>query len=225
VATQAGRVVVWLTCLAALVGAVGLGACRPSSDGAAQPVPVPVNLDEVAGAAGVRAVRLAEPLAKPDVPLVDTAGEPYDVRARTAGRLVLMFFGFTRCSNVCPTTMADLAAALGLVDPAVADQVVVVFVTGDPDHDTGPVTRRWLDQFDSSFVGLSDSFDAVSAYAAKLGVRLEPARTNPDGSVVVGHSSQVTAFGPDGVAHVVYEAGTTVADYAHDIPLLVRGEF
>lgn len=220
-------VAVLVAAVVAAATGLGVAGCGPGAETSANPAPV--NLDQVAGAAGVRGVRLADPLAKPDTSLVDTDGQPYDVRTRTSGKLVLMFFGFTRCSDVCPTTMADLDAALDLTSPEVADQVVVVFVTADPDHDTPAVTRHWLDQFNSSFVGLTSvgltsGHEVLSAYAADLGVELVPPRTNPDGTVVVGHGSQVTAFGPDGVAHVAYDAGTTVADYAHDIPLLIRGE-
>jgi protein SCO1/2 len=55
-------------------------------------------------------------------------------------------------------------------------------------------------------------------------VPLEPPQRQPDGSWTVTHGSQVTAFGLDGTARVAYLAGTTVADYAHDIPLLLRGQ-
>jgi protein SCO1/2 len=207
--------------LAALLAA---GCAAPAAGRAGPAGGAPVNLDEVAGAAGVRGVRLAEPLTLGEITMTDTGGRPYALPERVAGKLVLLFFGFTDCPDVCPTTMADLAAAGAQLPPGQRERVAVVFVTVDPERDTPAVLGRWLGQFDSSFVGLTAPRDAVAGYAERIGVRLDPPQVRPDGTVSVAHGAQVTAFGPDGTARVAYTAGTTVADYVHDIPLLLRGE-
>ena len=170
---------------------------------------------------GLRGTALGKPIAKPDVHLTDTSGRPYDLRAATAGRLTLLFFGYTNCPDVCPTTMADLAAALQQVGPAVRNRTTVVFVTSDPQRDTPEVLRRWLNSFDSTFVGLTGDLKSVYAAAAAAGVPLEPPRRQPDGGYTVQHGAQVLAFAPDGAARMVYLAGTPIADYAHDLPLLL----
>ena len=75
---------------------------------------------------------LAEPYRRPTFTLTDSRGGAYDFRAATDGRPTLLFFGYTRCPDVCPTTMADIAVALRGLDAKVAKQVQVVFVTTDP---------------------------------------------------------------------------------------------
>jgi protein SCO1/2 len=212
------------TIVAALVAAaltvVGTGCGAGSSAGTT----TPVNLDDVAGAPGVRGVTLATPVQTPETVLTDTAGHPFNLRAATAGTLTLVFFGYTHCPDICPTTMADLATALRQVTPPDREKVRVIFVATDPDRDTGPVVRRWLDQFDPSFIGLIGTSAEVNSLAGTLDVPVEAPERQPDGSWIVTHGSQVTAFSPDGTARVAYLTGTTVADYAHDIPLLLRGE-
>ncbi|MEX5632501.1 SCO family protein [Parafrankia sp. FMc2] len=167
---------------------------------------------------------LTTPVPKPTTALTDIVGNPFDLRAATAGKVTLVFFGFTSCPDICPTTMADLAAARSLLTPAQREDLRVVFVATDPERDTPAAVRRWLGQFDASFLGVTGTWDDVAGLADQLDVPLAPPRQDPDGARVVPHGSQVTAFGPDGVARVAYQAGTTVADYAHDIPLLIRGE-
>lgn len=207
--------------IVALLAALIAAGCGGSSGQRAQnPV---VNLNDVSAAPGLRGTALATPLRKPDLTLVDTAGRPYDLRTATAGRLALVYLGYTHCPDVCPTTIADLAAALSQTSAAVRRQVTVVFVTTDPDRDTSAVLRDWLAQFDPTFVGLRGSWDQVASYAQYLGISLEPPKQQADGTWIVGHGSQVTAFEPNGVASTVYLAGVTPADYAHDIPLLLAG--
>jgi protein SCO1/2 len=206
-------VLVLAGCLAA-----GCGAGAPSAAAG------PVRLEDVGGAGGVRGVRLDPPVRLPAVTLTDTAGRPWALPAATDGRLTLLFFGYTSCPDICPTTVADLAAAVGLLTPAQRERVRVVVATTDPTRDSGPVLRHWLDQFDRSFVGLTGPAVAVTRLAGAAGVSFSTPTPSADGSVVVPHGSQVTAIGSDGVARVGYLAGTAVADYAHDIPLLLAGQ-
>ncbi|MEX5708315.1 SCO family protein [Parafrankia sp. FMc6] len=222
---QRGRTSTGLACAATAAVLLFTGAaCGSGGDGSSGPVVV--DLSEASGAAGVRGVSLGAPVAKPATTLVDTAGAPFDLRTdqATAGRVTLVFFGFTNCPDICPTTMADLDAALESLPAADRDRIRVVFVSTDPDRDTGPVIRRWLDQFDTSFIGLTGTWPHIKEFADALDVAIEPAVREADGTVNVTHSAQVTAFSPDGTARVAYLTGTSVADYAHDLPLLARGE-
>ncbi len=183
----------------------------------------PVVTDTQSPQGGMRGTALGPPIAMPDTRLTDTTGQPYDVRAHAAGRLTLLFFGYTHCPDVCPTTMADLATALTQVSPAVRKQISVMFVTSDPARDTPSVIHHWLDMFDSTFVGLTGDVKTIDAAAHSVGVPLEPPRRQADGSYTVDHGAQVLAFAPNREARIVYLAGTPVADYAHDLPLLLRG--
>jgi protein SCO1/2 len=170
---------------------------------------------------GLRGVAPASPLPKPDLKLTDVRGKPYDLRERTAGKVTLLFFGYTNCPDVCPTTMADIAAALQMA-PQVRSRVSVVFVTTDPQRDTGDKLYRWLRGFDPSFVGLRGTLAQVTSAAKVSGVPLEAPERQPNGIWTVAHGTQVNAFTRDNLAHVLYLGGTTVDDYAHDLPILVR---
>ncbi len=158
----------------------------------------------------------------PTTHLIDTNGSPFDVRSETAGRLTFVFFGYTHCPDVCPTTVADIAAALNQQTPAVRARTTLVFVTTDPDRDSPQIIRQWLNQFDASFIGLTGNWTDIAGYATALGLPTIRPEQAPDGSWTVEHVSQVTAFSPDGTARVGYLANATVANYSHDIPLLLE---
>ncbi|MCK9900070.1 electron transporter SenC [Parafrankia colletiae] len=193
-----------------------LGACSNGDGGAG------VTIVDVGDGTneGLHGVIPTERFAKPALGLTDTEDRPFDLRTRTQGKITLLFFGYTMCPDVCPTTMADVAAALDEVDQSVRDQVSVVFVSTDPERDTAPVLDRWLNQFDESFIGVRGPFEKVKAQAEAIGVALEEPRVQADGSVLVAHGSQVIAFGRDARARVLYLAGTPVADYVADLPVL-----
>lgn len=162
----------------------------------------------------------AQRLAKPALNLTDTEGRPFDLRERTKGKITLLFFGYTHCPDVCPTTMADISSALTEVKPDVRQQIAVVFVTSDPDRDTGPVLSRWLRQFDATFIGVRGTFDRIRTEAEALGVPLEKPEVQADGSVLVTHGSQVIAFSRDDRIRALYLAGTGVQAYIDDLPKL-----
>jgi protein SCO1/2 len=158
----------------------------------------------------------------PHFTLEDTAGRPFDFASRARNKLTYLYFGYTHCPDVCPLTMADIAIALRNVRPNVRRRIQVVFVTVDPRRDTAPVLRAWLDRYNRSFIGLTGNEDAVRSAASAAGVPLPPAPKNQKGSYGVDHAAFVLAYSPDGRAHVVYAEGFSPADYAHDMPLLLR---
>lgn len=169
----------------------------------------------------MRGIELTPAPRKAAITLTDTAGRPFSLVGATAGKLTYLYFGYTHCPDTCPTTMADLARALEQQPAAVRAKVSVVFVTTDPRRDTGPVLRAWLNLFDRSFVGLTGSQPQIDAAERAAGVPLAAAEPVPGGGYSIQHSAEVFAYSPDGIAHVVYAEGFTIADYAHDIPLLL----
>ncbi len=147
---------------------------------------------------------------------------PSDFAARTRGKLTYLYFGYTHCPDVCPTTIGDLAAALRSASPTVRSRVEVVFVTVDPARDTGPVLRAWLNHYNRSFIGLRGSEHAILAAGQAAGVPLlAPPRHHNRSYYSVDHGALVLPFSPDGRAHVVYAQGFHAADYAHDMKLLL----
>lgn len=159
-------------------------------------------------------VELEIPLEKPDITLIDTNGEPWSLRDETEGHLTLLYFGYTNCPDVCPIHLAQLDAVLSR--PGMPRNVEVVLVTVDPDRDDPATLRRYLDQFDDDYIGLTGSLADVQA--AQIAFGLAVAVEEEDG--VFGHGTQVFAFAPDGVAYTVYPHGTRQSHWIEDLPLL-----
>jgi protein SCO1/2 len=184
---------------------------------------------------------------RPSFVLTDTEGERYDFAEQTGGRPTLLYFGYTNCPDECPTAMADIAGALRSAEPEVAGKTRVVFVTTDPDRDSGPVLRRWLDRFDTDYVGLTGTQAEVDAAQEAVGVapaaKGGPVPTLPgrpdqhvhaegtaphthDGPLGygVGHADMIFAYDTLDRLPVMYPGGTRPSDLAADLPLLVPGD-
>lgn len=204
--------------LASLVSACsGKGSPRATSG-----PPIVVKSSTVA-AGTLRGTLLPHPVALPPQTFTDTAGRPYDLRTRDAGQITLLYFGYTHCLDICPTTMADLAVARNQLVPLVRSKVQVVFVTVDPRRDTSSVIRAWLNHFSSSFVGLRAPIRTVAAAQTSVGVPASNVTPGRGEGYTVQHSAETLLFGTDGVARVLYTAGTPIAAYVHDIPLVLQG--
>jgi protein SCO1 len=162
------------------------------------------------------------PLPKPAFVLTDTSGAPFDFRSRTQGSVTLLFFGYTYCPDQCPMHMANIGVALKKLPAGVDTQVKLVFVTTDPARDTPVQLRRWLDNFNKGFVGLTGSEAALEAVQRAAGV--PPARkAGPlNGNYSVTHANFVVAYTKDNLAHVIYPGGVSKDDWIHDLPLLIK---
>jgi protein SCO1 len=207
---------------AAVLGALALAAtgCGTSSDDAKPPAEISVDKPDTP----YRGTPLDRPFDKPDATLTDTGGKPFDLRARTHGKVTLLYFGYTHCPDVCPTTMSDLALAKQSLPKTERNKVDVVMVTTDPARDTPKHLRSWLDAMDKSFIGLTGSFADISAAAQQIGVHVDKPKKEKDGSITVEHGAQVVAFSAnDDEGHLLYTAGTSLSAFKHDLPLLVKG--
>lgn len=176
-------------------------------------------------AAEWKGVYLEQPQPRPDFTLTDTDGRTYDFAAETSGQLTLLFFGYTSCPDVCPIQMATLAAALE--QPSMPDPIVV-FVTTDPERDTPERLRSWLDdKIGPDAIGLRGTPEEIRA--AEDAAQVPPSvRQTEDGrepgpgeDYEVGHASQVIAYTPDDLAHVLYPFGVRRQDWQADLPKLM----
>ena len=204
----------------ALVAGLLLAGCSGSADATAgthdhsQAAPATV---EGSGGGTYDGVELPDPYQKPEFTLTDSAGAAFDFGQRTGAGPTLLFFGYTHCPDVCPTTMADIAVALRRVDRAVAAETNVVFVTTDPARDTPEVLGAYLDRFDADlptqFIGLSGSQDEVDKAQLAAGVPLAE-------DMGQTHSALLLLYGTDGKAHVAFDAANSGADIAHDLAVV-----
>ncbi|MFF0110166.1 SCO family protein [Streptomyces hirsutus] len=204
----------------ALIAAALLAGCGTS--GAHHETDKPAALS-AASDSPYRGTAMNPGFAKPDLVLTDTTDKPFDLRKQTAGKTTLVFFGYTNCPDVCPTTMSDISAALAQQPQTVRDNVQVVFVTTDPERDAPESLGTWLKSFGPNFTGLSGDLAKVKKAALSVGISVEDPTKHHDGTVTSDHGTQVVAFTPDdNKGRVVYTHGTTVDDFAHDLPLLVQ---
>ncbi|MFZ1669820.1 MAG: SCO family protein [Candidatus Nanopelagicales bacterium] len=171
-----------------------------------------------------RGTALARPIDKPDVTLTSTSGEQFSLAKDTAGKIVVLYVGFTHCPDVCPTTMADTAVALKQLPKPVRNDVEVVFVTADPRRDTVSRLQSWLGFFSADIVGLTGPWDKVEQVAHGVGIPIEKPVKAPDGAWVVEHGAEVLLFGKDGKAHEILTSGFPPADLANDLKLLSEGK-
>ena len=163
--------------------------------------------------------------AKPDVALTDTSGKPFNIQSETQGYVTVVFFGYSHCPDTCPTFMNTMAQAVREMKREDARHVRVVFVTVDPQRDTPDALRRWLDNFDTSFIGLTGTTADIGRISAPLGVpasqieKLKP----EDLDYFVEHFAGVYVFTTDNEAHLMYPAtGITPRDWAADLTTLVQ---
>ncbi len=154
-----------------------------------------------------------------DFHLTDAAGRPRSL-ADYRGKVVLLFFGYTQCPDVCPTTMADLKTVMQTLGPG-ADRVQVLFVTLDPARDTPALLSQYVPSFDPRFVGLRGD-DASTAQAAKdFKVFYQKVPGTTPGSYSLDHSAGTYVFDPSGRVRLYVRPGEKPAEIAHDVELLL----
>jgi protein SCO1 len=168
----------------------------------------------------LRGIAIDPPRAAPALAAVRENGATFDL-ARERGNVVLLFFGYTHCPDVCPTTLADWAKvrrALG----ADSARVRFVFVSVDPARDTRQLAQQYAAQFHASFIGLSpDSLDLPAIQYAFGVTSAREAGTSATG-YLVSHASQSFLVAPDGALRVMYSFGARVDDIVADVRQVLR---
>lgn len=154
-----------------------------------------------------------------DFSLTDHSGVPRKL-SEFKGKVVALFFGYTHCPDVCPTTMAEYAASLRLLGSD-ADKVQVLFVTVDPERDTQSVLQRYVPFFDKRFIGLTGSPVAVNKVTEQFKV-VSRKQSAAGGNYFVDHSAGSYLFDPGGQLRAYEPNGQPAAALAHDLKALLR---
>ncbi len=173
---------------------------------------------------GYHGAVLTEPYDVPGQPLTDTDGTDYSLARDTRAPLTLVFFGYTRCPDVCQMVMSTITSGLTRLTEQQREQVDVVFVTTDPARDDAATLRAYLDQFDDGFIGLTGDLTTITTVAEKLGVYVARGEELPDGGYEVDHSTPVIGVGDDGHAPIVWTQGTSSHEFAEDIERLLADQ-
>jgi protein SCO1/2 len=167
---------------ALVLAAIALGGCVSS-----EPAPSIVMLSPITQPPmGVRDTAYNPVRPAPTLQLMDQDGQPFDL-ASLRGTPVFVYFGYTHCPDVCPTTLADLRAAIQTAGvPA-----KVVFVTVDPARDTAAWMKTYLDAFKAGFIGLTGTADQIAATAGPWGVAYQAQPADSNGNYSMIHTSDV----------------------------------
>jgi protein SCO1 len=155
-----------------------------------------------------------------ELALTDHTGKPVTL-ADYRGKAVVVFFGYTQCPDVCPTTLATLAEAMKQLGPD-ADRVQVLFVTVDPERDTRELLANYVPAFDKRFVGLSGDAAATERVAKEFKVIYQKQPGTTPGSYTMDHSAGVFILDPQGRLRLYASHGQGPEVFAHDLRQLLR---
>ena len=136
------------------------------------------------------------------------------------GKVVTLFFGYTHCPDVCPTTMSDLKQSMKLLGNK-ADQVQVLFVTVDPARDTQAVLAQFVPSFDSRFIGLWGSLQETAETLGNFKIYYSKVLSKTKGDYTIDHSAGMYVFDKFGKIRLYLDYGQKPADIASDITKLL----
>jgi protein SCO1/2 len=164
-----------------------------------------------------------------DFHLTDFNGLPRSL-ADFKGKVVMIFFGYTQCPDVCPTTMAEMRAVMQKLGSADAAKVQVLFITVDPERDTAALLKQYVPAFDPTFLGLRGDLDATAKTAKDFKVFYQKVPGKTPGSYSVDHSAGSYVYDPQGrlrlfvrSAPMGEDASPSVDRLAGDINMFLGG--
>jgi protein SCO1/2 len=171
----------------------------------------------------------ASPFKGIDVTGSDIGGElrltDHNGQARTLadfrGKVVAVFFGYTQCPDVCPTTMAVLADAMKQLGSA-SSGVQVLFVTVDPGRDTGELLKQYVTAFHPAFLGLRGDKAALTQVTRDFKVYWSPREGRVEESYTVDHSGQVFVLDQQGKVRLMLQPSMPAAQMASDLRVLLN---
>ncbi len=153
--------------------------------------------------------------------LTDHHGKPRTL-ADFQGKVVVIFFGFTQCPDVCPTTMSEMAEVMKQLGPK-ADRVQVLFVTIDPERDTATLLSNYVPAFDPRFLGLYGDAQSTAAVAKEFKVFYQKVPGKTPGAYTMDHTAGSYVFDPKGRLRLFVKHGQGPAPIAADIDRLLAG--
>jgi protein SCO1/2 len=197
-------------CLAAALALAGCG--EKNGDGAQQMVLAPAQSEfkntDITGLGYAK-----------DFALTDHHGKPRTL-ADFKGKAVVVFFGYTHCPDVCPTTMAEMAGVMQELGP-LADKVQVLFITVDPERDTVELLSKYVPAFDPRFLGLVGSKEQTEKVAAEFKVFFQKVPGKEAGSYTMDHTAGSYVFDQQGRIRLFIRHGQGAAPIAHDLKRLL----
>jgi len=191
----------WIA-VAGLVAALMLSACQPA------PQPPVFQSTDITGADFAR-----------DFRLTDHNGQIRTL-ADFRGKVVAIFFGYTHCPDVCPTTLSDFSAALQQLGP-LAERVQVIFVTVDPQRDTPDLLKQFVPAFNPGFLGMYTDAPTLQLLAKEYKVVYQKASIKSADDYLIDHSASTYIYDPQGRLRLLMPYGSSPDTIAHDLKALL----
>jgi protein SCO1 len=155
-----------------------------------------------------------------ELQLPDTEGRQRSL-AEFKGKLVVVFFGFTQCPDVCPTTLLELSEVKKALGPD-GDKLQVVFVSVDPERDTPEVLKGYVDNFGAGFIALRGTPEQTRAVAKHFKVFYSKVPGKTEGSYSIDHTAGAYVFDTQGRVRLFTRYGTGTQALLHDLQLLLK---
>ncbi|KAF2389070.1 MULTISPECIES: SCO family protein [Pseudomonas] len=157
----------------------------------------------------------------PDVTMTDQDGKPVTVN-QLKDKWSLLFFGYTFCPDICPTTLAQLRQIKSELPPEAAAKLQVILVSVDPNRDTPKQLKQYLGYFDPQFQGLTAaSVDDIQKLANAVSIPFIPADTSKP-NYTVDHSGNLAVIGPDGTQRGFIRAPLNNVKLVAQLPVMLK---
>ena len=161
----------------------------------------------------------------PPLPVTDfslqTANEEVFRLSEQKGKVVLLFFGYTSCPDVCPVTLATFKQVNDNLGED-AQKVRFVMITADPDRDTPDKVAEYAARFNPEFIGLSGDMTALASIWKELGVFVEKQESGSAAGYLVSHTASVYVLNQSGSLFMTFPYGTTATEIADDIRQILK---
>lgn len=158
----------------------------------------------------------------PPLTLIDQDGKPFDTRS-LQGRWHILFFGFTACPDICPTTLSDMRRLFGQLPSDTRERLQLVLITADPARDTPQQLKTYLDYYRAGFSGLTGEMEQLQQLSRALGLPFVPANET-QGDYSVSHSGNLALVGPDGTLRGHIRAPLMLDGLQRALPRIVDTE-
>lgn len=159
-----------------------------------------------------------------DGAMLDHNGKPRSIKD-FAGKVVVLFFGYTQCPDVCPTSMAELAEVKKLLEKnnkGDGDKLQGLFITIDPERDTPEVLKAYMANFDPSFIAMRTTPDKLAVVAKDFKTYYKKSPGKTDTSYTMDHSAGSYVYDTKGNVRLYTRYGTGAAALASDVALLLK---
>lgn len=137
------------------------------------------------------------------------------------GKVVLIFFGYTHCPDVCPTTLQEMSSVLDLMGSQ-AEKVQPVFVSVDPDRDSPQRLKAYLNNLDGRILGITGEQAVIDQIVTKYGVFYQKRVISESGDYLIDHTATSFLVDPQGFLRVVYPYATPAKGIAEDIRYILK---